>query len=138
VAINSETWETLNPDGTKTHFEFEWTRKAASDRYEAGNPEFGSCVPEFLRYLRALYGVHWWMPLRRDTGMLKNRPIALVDCHCIDCRRSAGAPYVQWGSVPRKDVVVTKGEPRKIACANRIRSFAGAAARICSSKTAKI
>jgi hypothetical protein len=22
VAINSETWETLNPDGTKTHFEF--------------------------------------------------------------------------------------------------------------------
>ena len=28
VAINSETWETLNPDGTKTHFEFELTRIA--------------------------------------------------------------------------------------------------------------
>jgi hypothetical protein len=27
VAINSEMWETLNPDGTKTHFEFELTRK---------------------------------------------------------------------------------------------------------------
>ena len=27
MAINSETWETLNPDGTKTHFEFELTRK---------------------------------------------------------------------------------------------------------------
>jgi len=27
VANNSETWETLNPDGTKTHFEFELTRK---------------------------------------------------------------------------------------------------------------
>ena len=26
VAINSEKWETLNPDGTKTHFEFELTR----------------------------------------------------------------------------------------------------------------
>ena len=25
--INSETWETLNLDGTKTHFEFELTRK---------------------------------------------------------------------------------------------------------------
>ena len=37
--------------------------------------------------------------------VLKSRPIALVDCHCIDCRRSAGAPYVQWGSVPRKDLV---------------------------------
>ncbi len=56
--------------------------------------------------------------------VLKSRPVALVDCHCIDCRRSAGAPYVQWGSVPRKDLVLTKGEPRKIAYANRLRSFA--------------
>jgi hypothetical protein len=56
--------------------------------------------------------------------VLKSRPIALVDCHCIDCRRSAGAPYVQWGSVPRKDLVLTKGEPRKIVYANRLRSFA--------------
>jgi len=43
-----------------------------------------------------------------------------LDCHRIDCRRSAGAPYVQWGSVPREDLIVTKGEPRKIAYANRI------------------
>ena len=56
--------------------------------------------------------------------MLKSRPVALVDCHCIDCRRSAGAPYVQWGSVPREELLVTKGEPRKITYANRIRSFA--------------
>jgi len=56
--------------------------------------------------------------------VLKSRPGALVDCHCIDCRRSAGAPYVHWGSVPRQDLIVTKGEPRKIAYANRIRSFA--------------
>jgi hypothetical protein len=55
---------------------------------------------------------------------LKSRPFALIDCHCIDCRRSAGAPYVTWGSVPRDDLVITKGEPRKIAHANRIRSFA--------------
>lgn len=56
--------------------------------------------------------------------MVKSRPTALVDCHCIDCRRSAGAPYVTWGSVPRADLVVTKGEPRKVAHADRIRSFA--------------
>jgi hypothetical protein len=56
--------------------------------------------------------------------VLKSRPFALIDCHCIDCRRSAGAPYVTWGSVPREDLVVTRGEPRKIAHANRIRSFA--------------
>jgi len=56
--------------------------------------------------------------------VLKSRPFALVECHCIDCRRSAGAPYVVWASVPREDLVVTKGESRKIAYANRIRSFA--------------
>jgi hypothetical protein len=58
------------------------------------------------------------------TYVLKSRPVGLIDCHCIDCRRSAGAPYVTWGSVPREDLVVTKGEPRKIAHADRIRSFA--------------
>jgi len=31
---------------------------------------------------------------------------------------------VQWGSVPRKDMILTKGEPRKIAYANRLRLFA--------------
>ena len=56
--------------------------------------------------------------------VLKNRPFSLGNCHCIDCRRSAGAPYVTWGSVRREDLRVTKGEPRKIAHANRIRSFA--------------
>ena len=55
---------------------------------------------------------------------LKSRPFALIDCHCIDCRRSAGAPYITWGSVPREDLVITKGEPRKIVHAKRIRSFA--------------
>jgi hypothetical protein len=56
--------------------------------------------------------------------VLKSAPFSLGDCHCIDCRRSAGAPYVTWGSVPRADVVMTKGEPRKVTHANRIRSFA--------------
>jgi hypothetical protein len=56
--------------------------------------------------------------------VLKSRPLAVVDCHCIDCQKSAGAPYLIWGTMPRKDLVLTKGEPRKIPYANRIRSFA--------------
>jgi hypothetical protein len=56
--------------------------------------------------------------------VLKSAPYELGDCHCIDCRRSAGAPYVTWGSVAREDFVLTKGEPRKIVHATRIRSFA--------------
>jgi hypothetical protein len=31
---------------------------------------------------------------------------------------------VTWGSVPRADLVVVKGEPRKVRYATRIRSFA--------------
>src|SRR5947208_1380099 len=56
--------------------------------------------------------------------VLKSRPFSLNDCHCIDCRRSAGAPYVTWGAVPREDLRMTRGEPRKITHASRIRSFA--------------
>jgi len=56
--------------------------------------------------------------------VLKSRPVALIDCHCIDCRRSTGGPYITWGSVPREDLVITKGAPPKIVYANRIRSFA--------------
>src|SRR5207249_12072418 len=32
---------------------------------------------------------------------------SLVDCHCIDCRRTAGVPDVTWGSLPGRDLVVT-------------------------------
>jgi len=56
--------------------------------------------------------------------LLKSRPFAILDCHCVDCQKSAGAPYVQWGCVPRTDLVVTKGEPRKVLYANRVRLFA--------------
>ncbi len=56
--------------------------------------------------------------------LLKNRPLAVVDCHCIDCQKSAGAPYLTWGTMPRQDLIVTKGESRKIQYENRLRSFA--------------
>src|SRR5947208_17168937 len=56
--------------------------------------------------------------------VLKSAPSSLGDCHCIDCRRSAGAPYVTWGAVPREDLRVTRGDVRKITHASRIRSFA--------------
>jgi hypothetical protein len=56
--------------------------------------------------------------------VLKSRPLVVVDCHCIDCQKSAGAPYLSWGTTPRKDFVMTQGEVRKIPHENRIRSFA--------------
>jgi hypothetical protein len=55
---------------------------------------------------------------------LSATPTDLNDCHCIDCRRSSGAPFVSWGTVNRADVHLVSGELRKVPHANRIRSFA--------------
>jgi hypothetical protein len=55
---------------------------------------------------------------------LAEAPTQLNDCHCIDCRRSSGAPFVTWGSVPRARVSIHQGTLRKVPHANRIRSFA--------------
>src|SRR5262249_43086753 len=56
--------------------------------------------------------------------VLKRRPFAFGDCHCIDFRRSARAPFVTWGSVPPPELGFPKGEPRQNSHSNRIRSFA--------------
>lgn len=52
-------------------------------------------------------------------------PDHLCDCHCVDCRRASGAPYVTWGTVPKDQVRILSGEVRTVAFAGRIRSFAG-------------
>lgn len=55
---------------------------------------------------------------------LKTPPIDVGDCHCIDCRRASGAPFVTWGTVPRDGARVVSGELRRVAHAGRWRSFA--------------
>ena len=55
---------------------------------------------------------------------LEAAPTDRNDCHCIDCRRSSGAPYVTWGTVKRDQLRITAGEVRRIPHANRVRSFA--------------
>jgi hypothetical protein len=39
-------------------------------------------------------------------------PLVHALCHCIDCRRHAGAPMVGWTMYPMDAVKVTKGTPR--------------------------
>jgi hypothetical protein len=56
--------------------------------------------------------------------VLRATPVSLCDCHCIDCRRSAGAPYITWGSVRVTDLQVTRGTARTVEHAGRLRSFA--------------
>ena len=55
---------------------------------------------------------------------LASRPVRLSDCHCIDCRRSSGAPYVTWGSVPAGDLRLWQGSTRRVPHAGRFRFFA--------------
>jgi hypothetical protein len=54
------------------------------------------------------------------------QPYNVTHCHCVDCRRSAGAAFVTWASFRRSEFRFVRGEPRVIAWANRVRSFCGA------------
>lgn len=51
-------------------------------------------------------------------------PTSLCDCHCVDCRRSSGAPYVTWGTVRRQSYRETRGSIRRVLYAGRVRGFA--------------
>jgi hypothetical protein len=45
-------------------------------------------------------------------------------CHCSMCRRSAGAPFVGWFSVPRSTFLLTRGEPLRFrSSAHAMRGF---------------
>ncbi|GAA5482676.1 GFA family protein [Haloferula sargassicola] len=46
-------------------------------------------------------------------------------CHCEDCRRASGAPFVAWTFFPPGALAWTTGEPRKVEFAGRERWFCG-------------
>lgn len=47
-------------------------------------------------------------------------------CHCSDCRKASGAPYVAWTFFPSgAPLVWTKGQPKLLTFAGRERSFCG-------------
>ena len=50
-------------------------------------------------------------------------PSNATHCHCLDCRRSSGAAFVTWASFRRGAFRFTKGDPRTLAWAGRLRSF---------------
>ncbi len=42
---------------------------------------------------------------------ITGKPIYLSNCHCSICRRTTGAPYVAWFSVPVGDFRFVRGKP---------------------------
>lgn len=55
---------------------------------------------------------------------LRQNPEGVENCHCIDCRRASGAPFVTWGSVRAELMELLRGKLRVIRHADRLRSFA--------------
>ena len=55
---------------------------------------------------------------------LTGAPRVVVICHCTDCRRSAGAPFVSWAMYPEASLTVIKGSPRtRNSSGTAMRSF---------------
>src|SRR5262249_54859883 len=50
-------------------------------------------------------------------------PYNITHCHCADCRRSAGAPFVTWASFRRNEFRFTRGQARRFSFAGRLRTF---------------
>lgn len=48
--------------------------------------------------------------LRYEAG---GTPFHLTNCHCATCRRSSGAPFVAWFSVPRAAFRFVQGTPAR-------------------------
>src|SRR4051812_33003611 len=53
----------------------------------------------------------------------EGEPYHVVHCHCIDCRKSTGAPFVTWASFERKNFRFATGLATEIRWEGRIRGF---------------
>ena len=47
----------------------------------------------------------------------------ICHCHCEDCRRASGAPFVTWACFERHDFQITAGVPRQHLKNERVRYF---------------
>ncbi len=55
---------------------------------------------------------------------LSGEPQVVALCHCSDCRRSAGAPFVAWAMYPETSLTISEGTPKTInSSGTAMRSF---------------
>ena len=79
---------------------------------------------------------HWLVSLSMNASIISGgclcgsvryeatgQPYNITHCHCSDCRRSSGAPFVTWASFGRSGFRLTSGQPRELRWAGRLRSF---------------
>jgi hypothetical protein len=57
---------------------------------------------------------------------LDGEPIHVDLCHCVDCRRSSGAPVVCWAGFKESDLAMEKGDPKTFnSSGSAMRDFCG-------------
>ncbi len=55
---------------------------------------------------------------------VQGEPKHVALCHCIDCRKSAGAPMVGWAAFAEEDFTLISGEPKTFNSSGQsMRSF---------------
>jgi len=59
----------------------------------------------------------------RTRYALDQAPLQTTVCHCADCRKSAGAPFMVWSFFRPGSLSWSGQEPKVIQIAERIRSF---------------
>jgi hypothetical protein len=50
-------------------------------------------------------------------------PSVVLNCHCSDCRKATGAPFVTWAVFPRDALAWTGAQPKRVSWADRLRLF---------------
>jgi hypothetical protein len=71
--------------------------------------------------LEMLQGGCYCGAVRYETA---GAPFHRTTCHCSICRRTTGAPFVTWFSVPRSDFKIVQGTPARFRSTPKgMRSF---------------
>ncbi|MEX1033625.1 MAG: GFA family protein [Cellvibrionaceae bacterium] len=53
-------------------------------------------------------------------------PSYVGNCHCLDCQKFTGAPFVNWATFKRGDFALTQGQPKEVSCTQGVhRGFCG-------------
>jgi len=56
---------------------------------------------------------------------IRARCLQTTVCHCEDCRKASGAPFVAWSFFPTGSLIWTRGNPKLLLHAERERAFCG-------------
>lgn len=62
----------------------------------------------------------------RISYVCKAKPSYVGNCHCMDCQKFSGAPYVNWATFQRDQFVVEEGKIKAASCTPGVtRGFCG-------------